>query len=82
MGIQVYVPNVGSYAHDGVLTAAVSSVPDYLEDKWHAGQRFISEILLPIAGVFDFPPEMFNVFWDEESAVIAFNTNGALFFNA
>ncbi len=56
-------------------------------------QRFIAQILLPLAGVYkvslfcltrsshQLQPAVVNVFWDREGPLIAFNRNGTIFCN-
>ncbi|KLT40935.1 hypothetical protein CC85DRAFT_286971 [Cutaneotrichosporon oleaginosum] len=44
-------------------------------------QRFIAQILLPLAGVFGLQPAVVNVFWDREGPLIAFNRDGTAFCN-
>ncbi|BEI84758.1 hypothetical protein CcaverHIS002_0501590 [Cutaneotrichosporon cavernicola] len=44
-------------------------------------QRFILNVLLPLAKVFELQPAVINVFWDREGPLIAFNRNGTIFCN-
>ncbi|KAK4683722.1 hypothetical protein P7C73_g6509, partial [Tremellales sp. Uapishka_1] len=65
------------------LPSDVAKTPqEFYSDKAEICQRFISEIVVPVARVFNLPPSVMNVYWDREGPLIAFNRGGSLFCNA
>jgi len=63
------------------LSSATFSQKDRFLSTESAGLDIFSYILLDLGSIFNLPPSTLHIFYDALSSTIAFNQNGALFFN-
>jgi hypothetical protein len=67
----------------GIKVFLASNVPDtaaFIAENTKGVDTF-SYILLDLSSIFNLPPSALHIFYDDRGATIAFNQNGALFFN-
>ena len=68
-GIKVFLSSSTLSTKDAFLAAESSSIDTF------------SYILLDLGSIFNLPPSTLHIFYDPNASTIAFNQNGALFFN-